>query len=165
MASTDWGKREICGWIREHFNPGAEILDVGACDGKWRKMLPEYTMDAVEAFRPNAERIKPLYRNVYAMDIRDIRMTYGHYDLIIFGDVLEHLQVSEAQAVLAYAKNKSGDILIGVPWRYKQGQLYGNPYEVHIQDDLTPEIFVERYPGFEPVLMGADYGYYHRRAE
>ena len=54
MSSYDYGKPEVCAWIRRHFPPETTILDVGACDGKWRRLLPEYpNMDAVEAFEPN----------------------------------------------------------------------------------------------------------------
>ena len=35
--------------------------------------------------------------------------------------------------------------MIAVPFLYKQGVLYGNPYKIHLQDDLTPALFEERY--------------------
>ncbi len=160
MASKDDGKAEVCAWIRENFSK-ATILDVGACDGKWRKLLPEYTMDAVEIFPPNAEAIKPLYRQVFEGDVCDI--SYGHYDLIIFGDVIEHMTPARARAALEYAKPRCQDLIIGVPWLYKQDEIYGNPWEKHIQDDLTPPLFALRYKGFAVLYnAGYDYCYYHK---
>ena len=41
MSSYDYGKPEICAWVRKHFPRSSTILDVGACDGKWRRLLPE----------------------------------------------------------------------------------------------------------------------------
>ena len=163
MSSYGYGKREVCGWVLSTFPGDAEILDVGACDGLWRRLLPQYPdMDAVEAYWPNALRLHGTgYRQVFSADIRNFE--YDHYDLIIFGDVIEHLPVKDAQAVLQYAWPRCRDMIVAVPWRYKQGEIYGNPYERHIQDDLTPELFAERYPGFEVLCdPGHDYCYFHK---
>lgn len=160
MSSYDLGKQEAFTWIRQNFPEGSEILDVGACDGKWADMLNQYyTMDAVEAYQPNAERILGKYRTIYANDVCGLE--YPEYDLIIFGDVIEHMTVEEAQQVIAYAKTRCTDMIVSVPWQYRQGMLYGNPFEIHRQDDLTMEIFNERYPGFEPIVEFNDYCYFH----
>lgn len=147
-------------WIRDNFPTESTILDVGACDGKWRNLLAEYqSIDACEIFHDNAERIKPNYRQVFEADIFDLR--YGWYDLIIFGDVIEHMTVSRAKAVLAYAKKHCKNMVIGVPFLYRQDEMYGNPYERHIQDDLTHELFNERYKGFKILCdTGMNYAYY-----
>lgn len=160
MGSYNAGKKEICDWIRSQFQKDAEILDVGACDGKWRSLLPEYpNMDAVEIYPPNVMAIRGIYRNVFEGDVAEL--AYDHYDLTIFGDVIEHMTVEKAQRVLEYATQHSGTVLVGVPFLYKQGELYGNKWERHIQDDLTAEIFAERYPGFRTLLRAAgDYRYY-----
>lgn len=160
MGSYNAGKKEICDWIRSQFPKDVEILDVGACDGKWRSLLPEYpNMDAVEIYPPNVMAIRGIYRNVFEGDVADLE--YDHYDLTIFGDVIEHMTVEKAQAVLEYAIHHSDTVLVGVPFLYKQGELYGNKWERHIQDDLTAEIFAERYPGFRTLLRAAgDYRYY-----
>lgn len=166
MSSYAYGKPEICAWVRQNFPRSVEILDVGACDGLWRRLLPEYyNMDAVEAFLPNFEKLRIAgYRTVFLDDIRFFDFEY--YDLVILGDVLEHLAVSEAQAVLEYIVPRCRDLIIAVPWLYQQGAIYGNPYEVHIQDDLTPEIFAQRYPGYEVLLdPGHGYCYYHKGDE
>lgn len=161
MASYDYGKAEVCAWVRRTFKPASMILDVGACDGKWRRLLPEYpNMDAVEVYPPNADRLTG-YAEVYRTDIRDMR--YIWYDLIIFGDVLEHLTPGDAWKVLAFAYKRCRDLIVAVPFRYAQGELGGNPYERHIQDDLTPEIVKARYPGLEVLHdTGHEYCYYHK---
>ena len=71
------------------------------------------------------------------------------------------MPVEKAQAVLAYAKEHADNIVIGIPFEYVQGEIYGNPWEVHVQDDLTPELFEERYPGNTLLIRAADdYAYY-----
>ena len=166
MSSYFDGKPVICAWIRKYFPRSAEILDVGACDGLWRRLLPEYpNMDAVEAWRPHYECLRrDGYRRVFLEDARFFH--YEHYDLVILGDILEHLAVNEAQAVLEYAGAHSQDVIVAVPFCYEQGAIYGNPYEVHVQDDLTPELVAERYPQLELLLRAReDYAYYHLRSE
>lgn len=161
MASNDFGKEWVCGWIRDNFPADAKILDVGACDGKWRKLLPEYTMDAVEAWEPNCERISTMYRVVFCADVSVLM--YDDYDLIIFGDVIEHMDVQTAQKVLSYADKHCRDMIVAVPYLFAQGAIYGNPWEVHKQDDLTAENFAERYPALGVLYdTGRNYCFYHK---
>ena len=163
MASYDYGKIEIVNYVYQHLAPSSTCLDVGACDGKWANLLNHYlTMDAVEIFKPNIieHGLSARYRNVFNMDIADLE--YKWYDLIIFGDVIEHMTVENAQKVINYARGRCRDMIIGVPFLYPQDALYGNPYEKHIQDDLTEELFNERYPGFSLLVKPrGDYAYFH----
>lgn len=162
MASYDYGKQDVAEWIMVSIKKGSTCLDVGACDGKWFGLVGNHlTMDAVEVWEPYVHGfdLKEKYRNVYVRDISDF--TYAYYDLILFGDVIEHMEVEQAQKVLAYALKHSGCVIVGVPFQYSQGAINDNPYEVHIQNDLTPELFEERYPGFELLMRAAtDYYYY-----
>lgn len=163
MGSYRYGKDHICAWIRANVPSDASVLDVGPCDGIWQRMLPEYRMDACEIFEPNARACDPLYRTVYCCDIADLE--YDHYDLVIFGDVIEHMEVRKAQHVLAYAEAHCHDIIVAVPWLYRQGELYGNQWERHIQDDLTEQLYEERYPGFTQIWRSNEYAYYHKRGK
>lgn len=161
MASLDIGKAEAVAWIKEHFKRGATCLDVGACGGRWWRLVGDHlVMDAVEIFEPYIKtgKLHRKYRNVYQVDIRGFE--YEHYDFIIFGDVLEHMTVEEAQQVIEYARARCDNMLIAVPFQWEQGAIHGNPYEVHVQNDLTPELFDERYPGFEPIFITDLYAYY-----
>lgn len=165
MGSYEKGKAEVLAYIKKSFKEGQTCLDVGACDGKWGKLLNGYlATDAVEIFKPNIEKhdLKSIYRRVFEGGIQDYE--YEWYDLIIFGDVIEHLTVSDAQRVLKYAYTRCSDLIIAVPYLYTQGELYGNPWERHIQNDLTDKLFNERYPGFEHLLpIESDYAYYHKQ--
>lgn len=161
MSSYPFGKSEVCAWVRRNFPTDATVLDVGPCDGTWKNLLPEYeNMDAVEAFGPNMLNLGN-YREAFHADVRTF--DYDWYDLIIFGDVIEHMSVEDAQKVLKYAWARCKDMIVAVPFLLAQDAIYGNPYEIHVQDDLTAENFKERYPGFA-VLWGGrkDYCYYHK---
>ena len=161
MGSYDKGKDEAVKWICQNFSKGSVCLEVGACNGKWSQLLGNYLiMDAVEVWEPNIKKyhLRAQYAHVYNVNITDFQ--YKHYDLIIFGDVLEHLSVEDARRVVEYARMRCKNMLIAVPYLYEQGAKHGNPYEVHLQPDLTPEIFDERFPGFSPIYQTEDYAYY-----
>ena len=162
MSSLNTGKPEMIEWIKGHFQKGETCLDVGACDGKWSDLLSGYlTIDAIEIFAPNIHKHKltDKYRTVYCGDIRGFK--YGQeYDLIIFGDVLEHMTVEDAQAVLKYALPRCRDLIVDVPYQWVNRANYGNKYEIHLQDDLTPELVKQRYPELKPFRIYDRYGYY-----
>ena len=165
MGSYDFGKDVVCEKIRRAMPVTARGLDVGACDGKWSRLLPEYWMDAVEPFADNAANVGRnfLYRFVFNCTMQEfIKEHENYYDFVLFGDVLEHMTPADAKECLEWAEDAL--IVISVPFEYKQGPLYGNPYEEHIQDDLTPDIFDERYPGYKVIhRAAADYWYYSNR--
>ena len=163
MGSYDYGKAEMVFWVKQNFPKGSTCLDVGACDGKWFELLGDYLqMDGIEIFKPYIDKyhLKQKYKRCLNMDIADFE--YEYFDLIIFGDVIEHMSVEKAQKVISYAMVRCKDVLIGVPWRYIQGEVNGNKYEIHLQDDLTEELFHERYPGFEKLYeYDKRYAYFH----
>jgi hypothetical protein len=90
--------------------------------------------------------LSTIYDKVHHMDVADFK--YDFYDVVIFGDVLEHLTVRKAQAVIAYAKTHSALIIASVPYLLPQigGQLDGSGD--HRQPDLTRDLFLQRFPGF-----------------
>lgn len=165
MGSYNYGKDEIVEWIKDRFPEGATCLDVGACNGKWANLLGDYlNMDACEIWKPNIEEygLSEKYNRVFCEDISDLK--YDWYDLVIFGDVLEHLGVRSAQKVLKYAEGHCKDYIVALPFNYSQGEQYGNPYEKHIQNDLDDKTIAERYPQLQLLLKPTnDYAYYHAK--
>lgn len=54
-------------------------------------------------------------------------------------------------------------MVVAVPFLYPQDAFGGNPWEKHLQPDLTAEIFAARYPGFSVLCdTGLNYCYYHK---
>lgn len=47
MSSQNKGKEDAVNWIKSHIKPRSRILDVGACDGLWSRLLEgmDYRMD------------------------------------------------------------------------------------------------------------------------
>lgn len=163
-GSYGFFKPEIKQWIAEHFVPESSILDVGAGSGTYYDLLHDAysNIDAVEIYLPNiAEwRLDEKYRTVYNDNIVDFE--YDYYDLIIFGDVLEHLSVEDAQKVLNIAYSKCNNFIVAVPYCYPQ-DANENLWEKHIQDDLTKENVLERYPMLQLLYGNDKYGYYIKK--
>ena len=145
-ATYDWGGLAVQGWVYSHLDLDAQILDVGAGWGKYRDLLPDYeNMDAVEIWDPyvESESLAARYRQVYTMDVADMHPhLMGIYDVVIFGDVLEHLKQQDAFDVL----DRCFQALVIVPFLFEQGEEQGNPYEAHLQPDLTMDVMERRYP-------------------
>lgn len=160
--SYDFYKNEVKDYLVSKFKGNAKILDVGAGCGTYWNLLHNYfkTIDGVEVFKPNIDnyQLKNKYHKVYNIDIKGFK--YDFYDIIIFGDIIEHLDTSEAQEVLKYAYNKCKEMIVAVPYQLKQDEVDGNIYEIHKQDDLTDEIMKERYPYLKLLYKNDLYGYY-----
>ena len=161
--SFSYFKENIREYLERNYNKDSRILDVGAGEGTYCDLLKEYfsNIEGVEVFKPNIEnyQLKDKYKKVYNIDIKDFIYPY-RYDIVIFGDIIEHLEVEEAQKVLEYAKEMCTEMIVAVPYQYKQGIEEGNIYEIHRQDDLTPNIMLERYPYLELLYGNSEYGYY-----
>ena len=166
--SYNYFKPQIKEWFMNNYPKDATVLDIGAGGGTYYDLLGDYftTMDACEAFEKTIEEcdLKNKYRTVYAEDIRNLVDKIDFYDIIIMGDVLEHLEVKDAQKVIKTLLPKCNQMLVAVPYKLPQDEIDGNKYEKHLQPDLTPEIFAERYPQLKLMVRNHSYGYYLKDA-
>lgn len=150
-------------YIRNVVPENSTILDIGCGQGIYAQMLRKYyQMDGIDIYPGhNNEFTQYLYNNVYTADIRSFE--YEWYDLVIMGDVLEHLSKEDGQKVMEYTKAHSNFILVVVPYCMEQVFTVDNTAETHLQPDLTHEIFLERYPDFELLRSDKYHGYYFWR--
>jgi hypothetical protein len=145
---------EILEFLKKNYSTDIKILDMGAGDGKWAHVLnPHFKhIDAVEVDFDyiRTHNLQEKYRKVFQTDLK--KFDFDYYDVIIFGDVWEHLTQSECQEWLSKNKGKFGQLIIVVPFEYKQGTEYNfefdsiNEYGKHEQEDLTVENMLWRYP-------------------
>lgn len=156
----DWCGKEIQRMVKGAFTTDAVGLDVGAGWGKYRYLLPKYTLDACEIWEPyvKKEKLKNRYREVIIKDICDYRFKW--YDFVILGDVLEHIARPQAQRLLDYICSRCEELYVAVPFLYPQAEEDGNPYEEHKQDDLTPELMETEYPMLKLVATNGEKGIY-----
>lgn len=171
----NWGylgddtKKYLC----NNFDRSCKILDVGCGHGFYYKLLSDYfiNFDAVEVWSPYIQEynLEKMYDNVYNVNIMDFEFEF--YDIIIMGDVLEHLERSDAIKLLNRIKDKCKELLVIVPYYLPQDEVFGNKYEKHLQPDLDDKIMKEFFPMLElinldgkelkiPIDMGTHYYYY-----
>jgi tetratricopeptide (TPR) repeat protein len=158
----------------------ASVLDVGCGFGTWgflcRTQLdvgkgnvqPETwqrRIDGLEYFEPYIQsHHRSLYDQIIIGDIRDLAATIDRYDLIIAGDVIEHLEKDEAKLVVEQLYEKADKaLLINIPlgegWDHPE--QHGNPGELH-RSKWCPEDF-QAYPSrFDHfTLPCGDYGVFY----
>lgn len=158
--STEVFKIEVIDHIKNTFNRTSTVLDVGAGSGTYSHHLRSYfhKIDAVEIFEPYVEEydLRNKYDNVFIENILDFDFSY--YDLIILGDVLEHIDEKDAVDLINRLYDKCNDLIICIPYNSEQGVYYGNEYEIHRQTTLTEDSFLEKYKGFKTLASRYDYG-------
>ena len=127
------------------------VLDVGIGFGKFGFLCREYLeswknrtypeqwvviIDGVEIWKPFIDKLpwnKILYNKIYNEDIYKIIDTLPNYDLIIAGDIIEHLSKEKGTEIIKKLIKKSRCLLVSIPignW-LSVGTLDGNPYEKH----------------------------------
>jgi 2-polyprenyl-3-methyl-5-hydroxy-6-metoxy-1,4-benzoquinol methylase len=130
----------------------SRVLDVGPGAGAYgrlvRQVLTVDVLDAVEAWEPYVERFALL--DIYdAVTIEDVRkVTKFDYDLVIFGDVLEHMSRDDAVAVYGLARAQAKAVIVSMPIiHYPQGEEEGNPFEAHVVDHWHHEDILAAFEG------------------
>jgi len=151
MTSSALWDNYLMDWITEKY-PDREthILDVGAGHGKYGRLLSGRlykSIDGVEIWPAHAEMLRKSssYSKIYEEDVRTLEFK-GYYDVILMGDILEHMTVEDGQKLLSKLQKICKEIIVIVPYEYPQHELYGNKFEIHLQPDLTLTNVPERYP-------------------
>ena len=117
------------------------ILDIGAGAGKLcsiaRSAVPAAHIVAVEVDPEYVSRFRlvELYDQVLECNCMDL-LAEPHlktaYDVVFFGDVIEHLRKSQGRDLLEFLIYRSAWLLVQVPIRYVQNAIEGHVSEAHI---------------------------------
>jgi len=149
--STDAGKANILKYILENIKKDAKILDVGFGSGVYGKLLRSFYYQNIDGLDVYGENIKEMgldliYNNIFIENILDF--DFDFYDLIIMGDVLEHIDLESSKKLLSkfINGNKCDHIIISIPYEYEQDEVYGNKYEKHLQPKITYQYMKENFP-------------------
>jgi len=147
--STVTGKDIIINYILEHVKKADAILDVGFGSGIYGKLLNEkgyHNIDGIDIYGGELEGtgLDSIYRTIFIEDIQTFK--FNHYNLIIMGDILEHLPLQNAKFILKKLSLKCDHLMVSVPYQFSQNGTLSNPYEKHEQPEITREYMTLHYP-------------------
>jgi hypothetical protein len=150
MGSSNWQHIPYMVELFRIIEP-KKILDIGVGFGRWGIVAREFLdvwygkvhpsdwsliIDGIEAFEANIQDYqKHFYTNIFLGDAKEkIYDLDDDYDLIIFGDVLEHFTKEDGENLLKISLKKSRYVIVAVPIgeNWEQDEMYGNIYERHL---------------------------------
>ncbi|WP_328336749.1 class I SAM-dependent methyltransferase [Streptomyces violaceus] len=121
------------------------VTDIGPGEGTYAKLFrPVHEgvwWTAVEIFKPYVRRYglkstktRTMYDEIHVMDAREAPDHLYYRDLLVLGDVAEHLPREDAVALLErIVAAGAWNILVSVPIvPSPQGEVDGNPHEAHL---------------------------------
>lgn len=141
--------QDVQNWLLDKFplSHVPVVLDVGAGGGTYADALASThaVLEAVEVHPPTVAALRrdARYSYVYDTDVRSAR--FGKLckdaDVVIFGDVLEHLSIHDAHVVWDRAYQSGAYVVVSIPnSHYPQGEIDGNVHEIHLIEDPVKEL-------------------------
>lgn len=150
MGTSNWHNILFCIEVLMKIEP-RQVLDVGVGFGRWGIIVREFcdvwfgrvlreewniNIEGIEAFPANIDEYhKSFYNKIHLGDAKAILPTLkNQWDVIIFGDVLEHFERSLGEKILRWSIDHSSYVLVNVPLgvSWSQDDKYGNLYERHL---------------------------------
>lgn len=159
-------------WIRDHVcalesDRPLEVVDVGPGVGTYAKLLRGDRVGhvtGIEVYEPYVEtyRLREHYDRIVVGDVREVEIP--PCDVVVLGDVVEHMSEDDALAVWAKAVGAARRaVYLSIPIvHYPQGEIEGNPHEVHVVDDWDHERVLARFDGIGAYEVGTEVGVYER---
>ena len=129
------------------------VLDIGPGWGKYGLMCREYLrdlqlLDAVEVPQGRMYTQDCIYDNIIESDIRRADVYWSKYDLVIFIDVIEHMEKAEGQKILKDIVSAGASVLVSTPKLWMEQHDENNPFEEHVSHWTWEDFW---YPGMPAV--------------
>jgi predicted TPR repeat methyltransferase len=144
------GKAETLAWFQANEATIKTVVDIGPGSGTYIKLIREDAQccaDAnwigVEIWKPYIEEfnLERRYTQVLNQDVRTVDWTVLNPDVVIAGDVLEHMTKEDAIILVDRILQVSKTLIVSIPIRYmpQDEHAYPNPHEEHVKDDWSHE--------------------------
>jgi hypothetical protein len=151
MPNSDYTNKPWAASVIQKMQP-ATAIDFGAGEGIYGQIIKKYSPETytvgVEVWAPYVTQyqLDKTYDEVWVCDAR----IYPHfkYDLVIFGDILEHMTKEDAVALWERVSKEAKYAIISMPIvEFPQGHVHGNPFEEHVKNNWTHEEILETFGG------------------
>jgi predicted SAM-dependent methyltransferase len=143
-SSSSAGKSIILDWFKKNYSEIQSIMDIGPGMGTYFDLLnplAERKIDwaCVEIWEPYIYRFKLYhkYEVIYRENVRNF-IPSRVYDLVVLGDILEHMSKEEAIATMEEVRKYAKFYIISLPLDAETNapagtgdRDWGNPYEIH----------------------------------
>ena len=146
------------------------MLDIGPGAGTWAKLLAGpavSSLTGIEIYQPYVDtyRLHEYYDAVIVGDARSVE--FPPSDVIILGDVAEHMTEADALALWDKASAVAARaVYLSIPIvHYPQGEIEGNHHEVHVVDDWDHDKVLGAFAGIGEWWTGSEVGVYERRTD
>lgn len=151
-------------------NPDS-MLDIGCGSGTYSHLIhnhyPHAALIGIEVWEPYVQRfnLNDLYDELIVGDVREVD-PLPNADVVILGDVLEHMTTDDAVKVWDRARMAARKaVYLSIPIvHYPQGECEGNPHEAHVVDDYTHQRILDTFPGITAQWTGREIGVYEAAA-
>lgn len=172
-SSYTEGKSETAGWLEEIAPKTA--TDVGPGCGTYAFLLnnrypnvvykgPTPKLTCIEAYYPYVTEynLPYWYQNIIIADVRYVDWDkVPDSDVVIFGDILEHLTELEAVLVMSDVREVTKNVIISLPIiKFPQGAIGGNPFEIHKEEEWTHERMLKVFGTPHKYFNGTSIGTY-----
>ncbi len=167
VEGKDWTRDRVLALAQD--GP-VSVLDIGPGVGTYAKLLagPAVSrLTGIEIWEPyvTTYRLRDHYHEVIVGDAREV--DWPSADVVIMGDVAEHMAVPEAKILWDKAvQSAQRAIYLSIPIvHYPQGHIEGNPHEHHVVDDWDHDKVLASFAGIGDCWRGTEVGVYERRAD
>lgn len=152
MGTSNWQNIPFCVEALMKIAP-QRVLDVGVGFGRWGMIVREFCdvwygriskdqwsvqVVGIEAFKDNiADYHSAFYSKIHYGDAREIILKMDNsWDVVIFGDVLEHFERETGEVLLNWCLDHSQYVLVNIPLgsEWPQEEEYQNPFEKHLSE-------------------------------
>lgn len=147
-----WTKERVSQLLTSPSN----ILDIGCGRGTYKNLFSDNEVISnsnwvgVEVWSPYIKQfsLEQKYNKIINQDTRALAWDeLGQWDIVIMGDILEHMTKEESQALVDSALKHTKWVLISIPIVYlPQGADHGNQYEIHVKPDWSHEEVMSSFP-------------------
>lgn len=165
MPTSDHENKDVVVRWYDQLKP-ASVLDIGAGNGTYSKLIEKKRNArwiALEAWSPYIKRYKlhDKYDDVVVADARYVDYSLIKPDLVIAGDVLEHMTRNEAKRCIDQFKQHANAIIVSIPLLHLDQDAYmGNWFEKHVDHWTYKQMCDYLGGGLQESVKGPTLGYF-----